>query len=107
MSVLSRIGDFFKSVGSHIKGAFIVLCGSEVGARLALAAIAFAKTELGELAITVVQGLEAAAMAGADKRVEAFKAIVAGLAQQGRALPDAAIYFAIEFALQIIRGEAQ
>ena len=106
MSVFSAIENFFKSVGSHIKGAFVTLFGSQTGEALAAAAEQFVKTELGAIAVTVVQGLESAAVAPADKKNDAFQQIGQQLEAQGKSFPSAAINFAIEFALQIVRGAA-
>ncbi len=106
MSVISKIEGFFKSVGSHIKAAFVTIFGSETGQALASAAESWVKTELGQVAITVVQGLEQAAGSPADKRNEAFAQIGSQLEAQGKSVPNSAINFAIEFALQIIKGAA-
>lgn len=104
MSVFSKLEDFFKSVGSHIKSAFVTLFGSQTGEALAAAAESWAKTELGQVAITVVQGLESAAGSSAEKQAQAFTQIGDQLKAQGQSLPASLINFAIEFALQIIRG---
>jgi hypothetical protein len=104
MSVFSKVEDFFKKFGHHVQSAFVTLFGSPAGEALASAAEEWAKTQLGQLAVTVVQGLETAALAPADKEKQAFSAIAAQLAQQGKSLPTSGIKFAIEFALQIVRG---
>jgi hypothetical protein len=104
MSVISRIEGFFQSLGSHIKNAFVSLFGSATGEQLAAAAESWAKTELGSAALIVVQGLEGAALAPADKQKAAFEQLGAQLKAQGKTIPSSAINFAIEFALQIIRG---
>jgi hypothetical protein len=106
MSVVSAVENFFKSVGSKIKSAFVALFGSQTGEALASAAESWAKTELGQVAITVVQGLESAAGSPADKQSQAFTAIGSQLKAQGQSLPSSLINFAIEFALQVVRGGA-
>lgn len=104
MSVVSKLENFFKSVGSHVKSAFVAVFGEQAGSELASAAESWAKTELGQVAITVVQGLEAAAVSTGDKKQLAFNQIGAQLKAQGQSLPSSLINFAIEFALQILRG---
>lgn len=104
MSVLSKIEDFFKSAGSKIKAAFVSVFGQQTGEALASAAEQWAKTELGQISLTVVQGLESAATAPADKQAAAFAQIGAQLKAQGQSVPSSLINFAIEFALQIVRG---
>jgi hypothetical protein len=106
MSVLGEVGEFFKSFGGHIKSAFVKVFGEHVGEVLTQAAEQFVKTELGQVAVDVVKGLEASAGTGIDKKQAAFKQITQELEAQGKGLPTAAINFAIEFALQIIRGSA-
>lgn len=106
MSIFSKIEDFFKSLGSHIKAGFVAVFGSQTGEALAKAAEQFVKTELGAIAVSVVQGLEAAALAPASKKNEAFQQIGKELEAQGKSFSTAAINFAVEFALQIVRGAA-
>src|SRR5438045_8048410 len=106
MSVFSKIEGFFKSVGSHIKAGLVAAFGSQTGEALAAAAEHFVKTELGAIAVTVVQGLETEALAPASKKNEAFQQIAQQLENQGKSLSASAINFAIEFALQIARGAA-
>jgi hypothetical protein len=106
MNLVSKIEGFFQSLGSHIKNAFVSLFGSQTGEKLAQAAEEWAKTEIGQVSLTVVQGLEHADLTSAAKASTAFDQIVQALAAQGKTLPTSAIKFAIEFALQIIRGAA-
>jgi len=54
--------------------------------------------------VDVVKGSEASAGTGMDKKQAAFQQITQELEAQGKSLPNAAINFAIEFALQLIRG---
>jgi hypothetical protein len=104
MSLIQKIQEFFESTGAHIKSAFVSLFGEHAGAELAVAAESWAKTELGQIALVVVQGLETAALSPADKQKQAFQAIGAHLAAQGKTMPSSAINFAIEMALQLVRG---
>lgn len=104
MSIIGEIGHFFSNIGHRVKVGFIALFGEDFGQKLADAAEEFGKQELGKVAITVVKGLENAALSGPEKRDEAFKAIGQSLVAQGKSLPDSTIYFAIEFALQALRG---
>lgn len=106
MTLITSIENFFKGVGAHIKTAFVSIFGQQAGEQLASAAESWAKTELGQVAITVVHGLESAAGSPADKRSQAFSAIGSQLAAQGKSVPSSLINFAIEFALQVIRGGA-
>ena len=104
MSAISSVENFFKSVGAKIKSAFVSVFGAQTGEALAASAEQWAKTELGQVAITVVQGLESAAGSPADKQAQAFTAIGTQLKAQGASIPSSLINFAIEFALQIVRG---
>ena len=106
MSLLDKVEGFFKSVGSHVKSAFISIFGQQAGTELATAAETWAKTELGQAAVTVVSGLETAAGSVADKKQQAFDQIGQQLSAQGKAVPASLINFAIEFALQVVRGGA-
>jgi hypothetical protein len=106
MSVVSKLENFFKSVGAHVKSAFISIFGAQTGAALTTAAEQWAKTQLGQVAITVVHGLEAAALSPADKQRQAMTEIGSQLAAQGKSVPSSLINFAIEFALQVVRGGA-
>ena len=104
MSVFENVENFFLNVGHHVKAAFVKVFGQQTGEKLASAAEEWAKTELGQAAIPIVKGLETAALAPADKQKQAFAQIGSALKAQGQNLPSSLIDFAIEFALQIVRG---
>lgn len=106
MSILDKIKSFFEKAGEDIKKAFVSIFGDKAGAELATAAESWAKTELGQIAITVVTGLQSAAGSSADKQAAAFKEIGSQLEAQGKSVPSSLINFAIEFALQIVKGSA-
>lgn len=108
MSFLNKIWDGIKAVGvatGHVfANAWHKLLGSDLAKRFAHDALDVLKTDLGSIALEVVNNLKDLALSGAEKRQQAFDQIKTDAAAKGITAADSVINLFIELAVAAIKG---
>lgn len=102
-SFWSAIGHFFKNVEVTVSDAFVKLFGADAAHNLAVAAEGILKTDLGKIAWTVVNEVEAMA-AGTEKQAAAFSKIVTSATAAGIDAKGSIVNLLIELAVQKLKG---
>lgn len=99
----SAIRHFFKNVAVEVSDIFTKLFGADTAHNFAVGAESVLKTDLGKIALTAVQEVQALA-AGVDKRATAFAKIASSAKTAGIDASESIINMLIEIAVQKVKG---
>lgn len=100
----SAIGHFFKHIAVFVSDAFVKLFGSDIAHTFAVGAESLLNSELGKIAWTAVQEVQALAT-GAEKQAAAFGKIASAAKAAGIDAGESLINMLIEIAVQKIKGQ--
>jgi Bacteriophage holin of superfamily 6 (Holin_LLH) len=108
MSFLNKILDEIKIIGAATAHAFAnayhKLLGSDLAKQFAHDALDILKTDLGAIALEVVNNLKDLAISGAEKRQQAFVQIKSDATAKGITAADSIINLFIELAVAALKG---
>lgn len=103
MSFITKVVNFFKTVGAKVSGFFVAVFGSEAAHAFGDAALGVLKSALGVIAQDAVSAVESLALDSASKREEAFKRVVTDAQKQGLQFSTSLVNLLIELAVQRLK----
>jgi hypothetical protein len=100
----SAIGHFFKHLAVVVSDAFVTIFGQDIAHTFAVGAESILNSDIGKIALTAVQEVQALA-AGVDKKAAAFSKIADAAKSAGIDASESIINMLIEIAVQKVKGQ--
>jgi hypothetical protein len=102
-SIWTSIAHFFHNVEVTVSDVFVKIFGADAAHNFAAASEGILKTDLGKIALAVVNEVEATA-AGTDKHAAAFSKILTAATAAGLDAKNSIVNLLIEIAVQKLKG---